>query len=146
MSENAPDEMGAQGNQAEHTAHDHKGADSTSTENRATATGMADPRLTGHISPFEAIRLESEAGIEYWSARDLSKVLGYTKWEKFLNAIQRAEVACRLPAEAVTAAPRPRPCTFVDARVPRKQVAWEPTSTSTFTSSPANSPPPIVVV
>ncbi|MEO8289239.1 MAG: DNA damage-inducible protein D [Chloroflexota bacterium] len=55
---------------------------------------MADPQMGSHVSPFEAIRLESEDGVEYWSARDLSKVLGYTKWEKFLNAIQRAETAC----------------------------------------------------
>ncbi len=28
-----------------------------------------------HISPFEAIRREAEDGSEYWSARDLSKIL-----------------------------------------------------------------------
>jgi len=30
---------------------------------------------TPHISPFEAIRRESEDGYEYCSARDLAKVL-----------------------------------------------------------------------
>ncbi|MEO5951070.1 MAG: DNA damage-inducible protein D [Chloroflexia bacterium] len=62
---------------------------------------MADPNLPGHVSPFEAIRLESIEGVEYWSARDLAKVLGYTKWEKFQNVIQRAEVACENSGQEV---------------------------------------------
>ena len=47
-----------------------------------------------HISPFEAIRRESDEGIEYWSARDLAKILGYNRWENFQNVIQKAEIAC----------------------------------------------------
>jgi DNA-damage-inducible protein D len=39
---------------------------------------------------FEDIRQEKD-GIEFWSARDLQKVLGYTKWENFQNAIKRAK-------------------------------------------------------
>src|SRR4051794_40720714 len=99
MSENISHEIGAQsieaGN-AGHATHDQNHGDTTSTEdeNGEVEKGITDPGLTKHVSPFEMIRLESEAGIEYWSARDLAKVLGYAKWEKFLNAIQRAEVAC----------------------------------------------------
>ena len=40
-----------------------------------------------HVSPFEQIRYETEDGGEYWSARELSKVLGYTEWRNFVNAI-----------------------------------------------------------
>ncbi len=47
-----------------------------------------------YTSPFEQIRRESEDGIEYWSARDLAEVLGYSRWDKFKNAIQRAQLAC----------------------------------------------------
>ena len=47
-----------------------------------------------HASPFEAIREEAEDGSEYWSARDLAKILGYSKWDKFKFAIVRAEEAC----------------------------------------------------
>ena len=54
-----------------------------------------------HVSLFEQIRLENEGGAEYWSARDLAKVLGYSKWEKFRNAIERAEVACENSGQSV---------------------------------------------
>ncbi len=47
-----------------------------------------------HASPFEAIRREAEDGSVYWSARDLAKILGYSKWEKFKFTIVRAEEAC----------------------------------------------------
>jgi len=32
--------------------------------------------------------------IECWSARDLQEILGYTKWDNFKNAIEKAKVAC----------------------------------------------------
>ena len=32
--------------------------------------------------------------IEYWFARDLQKVLGYERWENFVNVIQKAKIAC----------------------------------------------------
>jgi DNA-damage-inducible protein D len=47
-----------------------------------------------HTSPFEAIRRINEYGNEFWSARDLAKVLGYTRYDKFANVIKKAEVAC----------------------------------------------------
>lgn len=46
---------------------------------------------TPHISPFDAIRREDENGNEYWSARDLGKLLGYGEYRFFKNAIQKAE-------------------------------------------------------
>ncbi len=45
-------------------------------------------------TPFEAIRQEDEAGNEYWSARDLAKILGYTEYGKFKNTLEKAELAC----------------------------------------------------
>ena len=36
---------------------------------------------------FESIRQVSEQGIEYWSARDLSKLLGYAKMAKNLRVL-----------------------------------------------------------
>ncbi len=32
--------------------------------------------------------------LEYWSARDLQEILGYTKWDNFLKVIQKAKEAC----------------------------------------------------
>ena len=43
---------------------------------------------------FEAIACEYQ-GVECWSARDLSTLLGYTKWERFQNAIDKAKEACK---------------------------------------------------
>src|SRR5215210_1239688 len=45
-------------------------------------------------TPFEAIRRLDEEGNEYWSARELSKVLDYNRWENFQNVIQKAQIAC----------------------------------------------------
>jgi len=33
-------------------------------------------------------------GVEFWFARDLQKLLGYDKWENFINAIEKAKIAC----------------------------------------------------
>jgi len=54
-----------------------------------------------HVSPFEAIRRQAEDGSEYWSARDLARILGYTEYRKFKNAIQKAEEACQNSNQAV---------------------------------------------
>ncbi|HVB75078.1 MAG TPA: DNA damage-inducible protein D [Ktedonobacteraceae bacterium] len=53
------------------------------------------------ISPFESIRKVNEDGFEYWSARDLAKILGYTEFRKFNNAIQKAEAACENSGQQV---------------------------------------------
>jgi DNA-damage-inducible protein D len=52
-------------------------------------------------SPFEAIRKEAEDGSEYWNARELAKILGYARWDKFKNATERAEEACQNSGQAV---------------------------------------------
>lgn len=53
-------------------------------------------------SPFEAIRKEAEDGSEYWNARELAKILGYTQYNKFTSAITRAEEACKNSGQAVS--------------------------------------------
>jgi DNA-damage-inducible protein D len=45
-------------------------------------------------SPFDAIRRYDKHGNEYWSARELQSLLGYAKWQKFEDTIQRAIKAC----------------------------------------------------
>jgi DNA-damage-inducible protein D len=47
------------------------------------------------ISLFESIRQTNEIGQEFWSARELFKVLDYIKWDKFINVIDRAKEACK---------------------------------------------------
>ncbi|GAA3951900.1 DNA damage-inducible protein D [Chitinophaga oryziterrae] len=40
-------------------------------------------------------------GIECWSARELQVILGYHKWENFLNVIEKAKKACENAGAAV---------------------------------------------
>lgn len=44
---------------------------------------------------FEQIKKTNEYGKEFWSARDLYKLLGYTEYGKFLPAIERAKESCK---------------------------------------------------
>lgn len=46
-------------------------------------------------SPFEKIKQISEEGFEYWSARDLAKLLEYAQWRNFENAILKAKESCK---------------------------------------------------
>ena len=49
---------------------------------------------------FEAARYLIE-GTECWSARELQSILGYAKWDNFLNAIEKAKNACEGAGEKV---------------------------------------------
>ena len=46
------------------------------------------------LKSFEAIKQLTEHGMEYWSARDLQKSLGYEKWDNFSKVIDKAMLAC----------------------------------------------------
>ena len=43
---------------------------------------------------FEDIKHLTDDGIEFWYARELQTVLGYIKWDKFINVIEKAKIAC----------------------------------------------------
>ena len=43
---------------------------------------------------FEDIKHIDENGNEYWLARELQQVLEYKKWQKFVNVIENAKLAC----------------------------------------------------
>ncbi|MBI4439404.1 DNA damage-inducible protein D [Candidatus Woesearchaeota archaeon] len=43
---------------------------------------------------FEECAHEAD-GVEFWFARDLQNLLGYDKWENFINAIEKAKIACK---------------------------------------------------
>jgi hypothetical protein len=46
------------------------------------------------INPFESIRREDTDG-EYWSARELMPLLGYPRWNEFVDTIERGKAACQ---------------------------------------------------
>ena len=45
-------------------------------------------------SVFEQIRHVDENGVEYWSAREMAKVLEYSEYRHFLPVIEKAKEAC----------------------------------------------------
>ena len=44
---------------------------------------------------FESIKHTDDNGIEFWYARELMKILEYSKWENFAKVIDKAKSACK---------------------------------------------------
>lgn len=53
-------------------------------------------------SPFDQIRRQDETG-EWWSARELMPLLGYLRWERFVDSIERARTAIENSGQAADA-------------------------------------------
>ena len=47
---------------------------------------------------LDAIKKESN-GVEFWSARDLMVFLGYVKWQKFQEVLEKAKEACKISGQ-----------------------------------------------
>lgn len=45
---------------------------------------------------FEGHSQQTESGIEYWLARDLQHLLGYSKWDNFVSVVFKARTACEV--------------------------------------------------
>lgn len=64
---------------------------------------------------FEGHAQQTEGGVEYWLARDIQHLLGYTKWENFLNeAVKKPDshtrhVGCARFAARISGIWRPCP-------------------------------------
>lgn len=54
------------------------------------------------VSLFESLKRTDERNYEYWSARDLWKVLEYTEYRHFLPVIEKAKRACENVGQVVT--------------------------------------------
>jgi DNA-damage-inducible protein D len=52
------------------------------------------------IKSFEESAYEQDA-VEYWLARELQGLLGYSDWRNFLNAVEKAKESCKTTGEAV---------------------------------------------
>ncbi|MEI6243264.1 MAG: hypothetical protein WCP39_07695 [Chlamydiota bacterium] len=50
---------------------------------------MLAPLSSDNQTAFESIKKTNQHGIEYWSARDLQQLLGYTEWRKFEGTIEQ---------------------------------------------------------
>lgn len=51
--------------------------------------------------PFEAIKSQNDAGIEYWSARVLAPLLEYKEWRNFQKVIAKAISSCEASGQSV---------------------------------------------
>ena len=50
---------------------------------------------------FEGHAQQTEGGVEFWLARDLQQLLGYTEWRNFTAVISKAKTACEVSRHAV---------------------------------------------
>ena len=50
---------------------------------------------------FEVHAQQTDGGVEYWLARDLQDLLGYTEWRNFTAVIAKAETACEVSGHAI---------------------------------------------
>jgi len=50
--------------------------------------------ITALTATFEEHVNFTEQGIEFWFARDIQHLLGYTKWDNFVKVINKAKTAC----------------------------------------------------
>ena len=57
--------------------------------------------IIGPAKDFESIKKVDENGIEYWTARELMQVLGYSTWKNFEEVIKKAQQACLQSAQDV---------------------------------------------
>jgi DNA-damage-inducible protein D len=49
--------------------------------------------ITSLTSTFEE-HAHTHNGVEFWYARDLQKLLEYKRWDKFINVVEKAQIAC----------------------------------------------------
>lgn len=51
---------------------------------------------------FEGHAQQTESGVEYWLARDIQHLLGYTDWRNFGQVISKAKTACEVSLHPVS--------------------------------------------
>jgi DNA-damage-inducible protein D len=50
---------------------------------------------------FEDYANHTESGVEFWLARDLQHLLGYTKWDNFIKVANKAKTACEISGNSI---------------------------------------------
>lgn len=63
---------------------------------------MEQQQIQTLTATFEGHAQHTEAGIEFWLARDLQHLLGYGKWDNFLSVISKAKTACEISGHSVS--------------------------------------------
>ena len=63
---------------------------------------MESNQIQAMTETFEGHAQQTGNGVEYWLARDLQILLGYTEWRNFLNIIGKAETACEVSGQLIS--------------------------------------------
>lgn len=59
------------------------------------ASNLSDDTIDTLLDAFEAAARKTEDGHEFWTSRDLSRLLGYSDYRNFLTIVEKAKAACR---------------------------------------------------
>jgi len=68
---------------------------------RAAEADTDDATIEGLLAAFEGAARRDDDGVEFWSARDLARLLGYSDYRNFLNIIEKAKEAARNAGHAL---------------------------------------------
>ena len=60
-----------------------------------TTSSLSDDTIDTLLDAFEAAARKTEDGHEFWTSRDLSRLLGYSEYRNFLKIVEKAKAACR---------------------------------------------------
>lgn len=63
---------------------------------------MKSDQIQTLTATFEANAQRTEGGVEFWLARDIQHLLGYTKWDNFLNVVSKAKMACEVSEHRIS--------------------------------------------
>lgn len=63
---------------------------------------MKSEQIETMTGTFEAHAQNTESGIEYWLARDLQHLLGYSEWRNFNQVINKAKTACEVSGHKIS--------------------------------------------
>lgn len=62
---------------------------------------MKPDRVLTRTTTFEGHGQRTEDGVEYWLARDLQHLLGYTEWRNFLKIATKTKTSCEVSGHRV---------------------------------------------
>jgi len=62
---------------------------------------MEAQQIQALTATFEGHAQLTENGVEYWLARDLQHLLGYSKWDNFQSVISKARTACEISGHVI---------------------------------------------
>lgn len=58
--------------------------------------------ISGLTQTFEDYTNKTESGVEFWLARDLQHLLGYSEWRNFYKVINKSKTACEVSGNAIS--------------------------------------------